>query len=235
VEGALIGEKIYVPGGRLADGSPTDVLEIYDPRQDIWEKGTSLPKKISNYAMADFEGKLYIFGGWDGEKPLTDVYVYDPEEDVWGARTPMAIARRDSIAVLVQSKILLLGGKNLKEDFFVHEIYYPDRDGTQEIPWEEIANNFLDTPFCVQSLGEILISFSKSDRSEASVSYFLSQENQWVSGEIIEEFYVKDGIASTSLQGNVYFLGGKDENMSITSFFAKYKGTYIVTFPNLAQ
>jgi len=55
VKGVLIGEKIYVPGGRLASGKPTDVLEIYNPREDVWGMGASLPKPVSAYAIADFD------------------------------------------------------------------------------------------------------------------------------------------------------------------------------------
>jgi N-acetylneuraminic acid mutarotase len=78
VEAALIGEKIYVPGGLGGDGQPTDILEIYDPRANQWENGASLPIKLSAYAMTDFEGQLYLFGGWDGEKALDHVFIYDP-------------------------------------------------------------------------------------------------------------------------------------------------------------
>ncbi len=99
VKGALIGEKIYVPGGLTEDGIPTAILEIYDPRTDTWEVGASLPKAISAYALADFEGQLYLFGGWDGEGALADVLVYDPVGDAWRQGTPMATAKYDGGAV----------------------------------------------------------------------------------------------------------------------------------------
>ncbi len=40
---AVVGGKIYVPGGRLASGDVSDILEIFDPHSGVWEKGASLP------------------------------------------------------------------------------------------------------------------------------------------------------------------------------------------------
>jgi hypothetical protein len=184
VEGALIGEKIYVPGGRLADGKPTDILEIYDPRQDVWERGASLPKKISNYAMADFEGKLYIFGGWDGEKPLMDVYVYDPEEDVWGEGTPMAIARQDAGAVALADKIVVLGGRNTNGDLKDAKAYFSSRDVNDEKAWEQ----FDELPFELNKVRVVRISDAiyvfgseTSDFRNEKVLGIVYSSDEWVS------------------------------------------------------
>jgi DNA-binding CsgD family transcriptional regulator len=37
INAAVIGGQIYIPGGRLASGGMTDVLESYDPRRALWE------------------------------------------------------------------------------------------------------------------------------------------------------------------------------------------------------
>lgn len=140
VQGVLIGEKIYVPGGRLASGMPTDVLEIYDPRQDAWETGAKLPKAVSAYALADFEGQLYLLGGWDGERALDSVYVYDPAGDAWREGTPMAVARQDAGAVALADKIVVLGGRNDRGALKEARAYFPSRDASNEVPWETFAD-----------------------------------------------------------------------------------------------
>jgi DNA-binding CsgD family transcriptional regulator/N-acetylneuraminic acid mutarotase len=137
VKGALIGEKIYVPGGLTEDGIPTDILEIYDPRTDTWEVGASLPNAVSAYALADFEGQLYLFGGWDGEGALADVIVYDPVDDEWRDGTPMEIARYDGGAVSLADKIVVLGGRNEEGALKEAQAYFPSRDGNGESPWEQ--------------------------------------------------------------------------------------------------
>ena len=85
----VLGGLIYVPGGRLASGEMTNVLEVYNPYQDTWSRKAPLPEAVSGYALVAFEGGLYLFGGWDGNKALADVYAYDPGLDQWEARADL--------------------------------------------------------------------------------------------------------------------------------------------------
>ncbi len=157
VKAVLIGEKIYVPGGMLAYGLPSDVLEIYDPREDTWKKGSALPQAISAYALADFEGQLYLFGGWDGEQALDSVYIYDPDEDAWREGTPMPTARFDAGAGEAGGKIFVIGGWDGERALTVNEVYFPERDSQGESAWSAQAE--LPEPLyacAVESIGEII-------------------------------------------------------------------------------
>ncbi|MBE3067810.1 MAG: winged helix-turn-helix transcriptional regulator [Chloroflexi bacterium] len=128
VSAAVVGGRIYVPGGRLASGEVTNILEIYDPRLDRWEQGTALPIALSAYALVAFEGKLYLFGGWDGEHFLASVYEYDPDQDAWGARSPMPTVRGFAGAAVAGENIYVLGGTDGKEALVVNEEYLTNRD-----------------------------------------------------------------------------------------------------------
>jgi len=139
VEAALIGEKIYVPGGLLGDGAPTNILEIYDPRANQWESGAPLPVKLSAYAMADFEGQLYLFGGWDGQKALDNVFIYDPGTDEWREGTPMAAARYQAEAIPLADKIVVVGGRDNQAILKNADYFYPSRDLREETPWEALS------------------------------------------------------------------------------------------------
>ena len=154
VKGTLIGEKIYVPGGLTGDGRPTDILEIYDPRTDTWEEGALLPKAISAYALADFEGQLYLFGGWDGEGALADVYIYDPVDNEWREGTAMATARYDAGAVSLADQIVVIGGRNEGGALKETQAYFPSRDGNGESPWED----FLELPEAMVGFGAASVS-----------------------------------------------------------------------------
>lgn len=142
VHAALIGEKLYVPGGRLGDGGVTDILEIYDPRRDTWEAGAPMPLALSAYGLADFEGQLYLFGGWDGESAQDVVLIYDPGADAWREGTRMSTPRYDHGAAVLGDKIVVLGGRNEAGTLALGESYYPARDGGEETPWEA----FVDLP-----------------------------------------------------------------------------------------
>ena len=138
INAAVIGGKIYIPGGRLASGGVTDVLESYDPRRAVWERRASLPVALSGYALAAFEGKLYIFGGWDGQKFLATVYEYDPGQDNWIKRTPMPTARGFAGAAIAGGKIYVVGGTDGKSALAVNEEYSPELDNwTRHAPIPE--------------------------------------------------------------------------------------------------
>jgi len=125
-----------VPGGKLASGEPTDVVEVYDPRRDAWEQKASLPVALSGYALAAFEGKMYLFGGWDRKQALASVYAYDPAADAWVVRTSMPTARAYAGAAVAGGKVFVVGGWNGEQALAVNEVYYPQRDGSGEQAWE---------------------------------------------------------------------------------------------------
>ncbi len=136
VQAALLGEKIYVPGGRLADGRPTGRLEIYDPRQNRWTQGAQLPMPLSDYALAAFEGRLYLFGGWDGAHVRAGVWQYDPAADRWQALGDIPAARSLVGAAALQGKIFLVGGWDGQQALSDVLAYLPARDRPGESPWE---------------------------------------------------------------------------------------------------
>jgi N-acetylneuraminic acid mutarotase len=117
----------------------SDRLEVYNSRQNRWEQRARLPEPLSAYALATFEGKLYLFGGWNGERYLDSVYVYAPDEDVWRAQTPMPTARGYAGAAVIGGKILVLGGYDGRSALSINEIYFPARDLAQDVPWETRA------------------------------------------------------------------------------------------------
>lgn len=136
VSAALIGGKLYVPGGRLANDLVTNLLEIYDPRQDRWVRGADLPLRLSAYGLAAFEGKLYLFGGWDGEKYVDRVYQYDPGLDRWTISPyRMSRARSQAGAAVVGSKIYLVGGNDGNRPTNLVEAYSPELEAQGENPW----------------------------------------------------------------------------------------------------
>lgn len=142
VEGVVIGEKVYVPGGLGLDGKPTASLDIFDPRLNSWSEGAPLPDPISDYALAELEGKLYLFGGWDGAQALATVWVYSPTEDAWQSGAGLDFPRQAAEAVALTDRIVLLGGRDGEQLFATCQSYFPARDEQGEDPWE----SFVDLP-----------------------------------------------------------------------------------------
>ncbi len=136
VGAAQIGGRIYVPGGRLANGQVTNVLEIYDPALDQWFDGHTLPLPRSEYSLVAFEGHLYLFGGWNGITYVASVFEYDPDQDEWLERTPMPTPRGRSGATIAGGRIFVLGGTNGNQALAANEAYAPPQDLPGSKPWK---------------------------------------------------------------------------------------------------
>lgn len=111
-QAAVLGGHIYVPGGRGRDGRPLALTEVYLVERNQWNTGAPLPRPLCAYALAAFEGKLYLFGGWDGERYREEVLRYDPESNRWeeAGRLPFPLGYAG--AVVGDDRIYLIGGVN---------------------------------------------------------------------------------------------------------------------------
>ena len=139
IEAVVIGDQIYVPGGKAANGKPVDKLEVYSPRLNRWELLAPIPAALSGYSLAASEGRLYLFGGWDGSAYSAAVYSYDPGSNTWLSRTPMPSPRGLSAAALVENKIYVIGGTDGTQSLRNVLVYFPQRDQAGDHPWDERA------------------------------------------------------------------------------------------------
>jgi N-acetylneuraminic acid mutarotase len=75
-----------------------------------------LPEPRCGYGLAVLGGRVYVFGGRDGDDPATaadDVWHYGPQDDSWVPAAPLPLPRADLAAVAVgDCHIHLLGGRD---------------------------------------------------------------------------------------------------------------------------
>lgn len=128
VSAAVVGGKIYVPGGIGAEQQVQSVLEVYDPTQDTWEARTPLPEPLAAYGLAVLGDQIYLFGGLNGQGYIASVYRYDPGADRWEAMTPMAAARGFLAAVPLADRIYVVGGYDDVTEFNTCDAYDPATD-----------------------------------------------------------------------------------------------------------
>lgn len=108
-----ISGSFLVAGGCLGDGSATDVVELYDPEEDVWTRGPTLPEPVCGFALVDLQGRVYLLGGRSGSDPATAsdrVWRYDREGGEWTEAGRMPLARCDMAAVALGNQIHVLGG-----------------------------------------------------------------------------------------------------------------------------
>jgi len=150
--------KIYVIGGIVGTGDnrrSIDTVEIYDPTENTWKLGQSLPTSRQGAAIAVVQEKIYVIGGKTGagaSGTITKVVeVYDPLEDYWRSIQTLVVGRSSSKASVVDGRIYVIGG-SVKGGGVTGSIEkYDPAIGT----WEMMAQ-FLQEPrtgHCVASLG----------------------------------------------------------------------------------
>lgn len=222
---ALLGELIYVPGGKLADGSPTSLMEVYDPRSDRWETRAPLPVAVEGYALAAVEGRLYLFGGWDGSKALDSVYRYDPAADAWSARRPLPAPRAYAGAAATGGRVLVAGGTDGRSAQASAWMYYPTRDVEGENPWESLAP--LPQPryaFGIASLADQVYLAGGEGAANLPPLEYLSPENNWQPFEPPLAAAGSHGLL-LSLDTHLHALGGTSPEHQA------YQAIYNVLFP----
>ncbi|MFN8472059.1 MAG: LuxR C-terminal-related transcriptional regulator [Anaerolineae bacterium] len=143
VNAAVLGGRVYVPGGCDANGKPSDTFEIYDPTLDHpggspWTTGPRLPRPLCGYALAAVEGKLYLFGGWDGQGYRSETLVYTPGSAAWQAAAPMPTPRAYMGAALIDETVVIVGGSN-GTSLATTEVYDPSQDHAGGTPWRSMA------------------------------------------------------------------------------------------------
>lgn len=234
ISAAVLGEKIYIPGGELATGSPTDVFEVYDPRKDEWDRKASLPVKVSGYALVTFEGQMYLFGGWNGERVLDVVLRYDPEEDIWEEITPMPTARAYAGAVEAGGKIYVIGGWDGNKALAVNERFAPAREGEVETVWEDQS----EMPEKGYGMGVVRVAdmiyiIGGNYSGEDVVGRFLYSivDNSWE----IMDFGTNENLSVENsgycfLDGLIYIIGGKVDQTLLARNIS-YKAIYTVLLP----
>ena len=232
INAAILGGRIYVPGGLLASGEPTDRLEIYDPAQDSWSLGSSLPISLSAYSMVSFEGELYVFGGWSGDGYVDRVFSYSPVEDIWVEREPMPKELGFSGAVVSGGRIFIIGGHdgvNPVDDVW---LFSPSRDRSDEDRWSSIDP--LPEPRYAMGVVSVaekihLIGGIGGETASFSQMEYSSGETGWK----IFETPLADRLSNfgVSVKGAEIFVFGGDLGGQPTERIFSYRALYIVILP----
>jgi DNA-binding CsgD family transcriptional regulator/N-acetylneuraminic acid mutarotase len=229
---ALIGGKIYIPGGRVSESMVTDVLEIYDIDKDQWSKGTSLPEALCGYAIAAYEGKLYLFGGWDGTSYINDANIYDPDSGTWTTTQTMLEENAYAGAAIIDNKIDIIGGYNGKSILIDNKIFDPNIENLDNQAWS-IGNNL---PYGVYgaSFAQIadslyIIGGKTGDQNSDTILQYEIQSGSW---RVLEETNFRLGAfqASSVISPNIYLLGGIISNQIENQNLA-YQAVYIINLP----
>ncbi len=229
-QAAMIGGKIYVPGGRGVDGEPVRALEIYNPRTDDWETGAELPVARSGYALVALDGKLLLFGGWDGERYSASVFEYTPEDDQWSERAAMPTARGFAAAAVVAGRVFVVGGTANSGPLSVVEAYSPEADGAQDSGWATmtpmpVAGSYLNAAVVADSI----LVFGGPEGTQTIRLGYSATEDAWAQLDApAQAAPARAGVAA--LGPLVHLIGGR-QSATTSSSHLTYQAIYVSFIP----
>lgn len=113
---AVLGERLYVVGGRN-DAQPTiGELDVFDFATGVWTSGPALQHPREHVAAVAADGSIYVLGGRVlGAGTFADVERYEPGAKRWQVVAKMPVARAGFEAVAVGSRVVVVGGEDATE------------------------------------------------------------------------------------------------------------------------
>ncbi len=113
--GCVIGDYLYVAGGRTVAGGNLAALEVYDAKEDRWFLAQPLPEPQGALAAAEVNGELIAFGGESFGGPrgvgvYSEAWRYNPVQDAWLPLPAMQTPRHGLGAVAVADSVYAIGG-----------------------------------------------------------------------------------------------------------------------------
>jgi len=229
VQSVVIGNKLYVPGGRMASGAISNKLEVYEPQRDRWMALKPLPQPRSAYALVAFEGKLYLFGGWDGTAERADVWQYDPDKDEWTARSAMPTARSFAGAVVIDEAVYIVGGEHQGKQLAVNERYVPaDDTSASNNPWTTRAPlPALVSHMATATVGGLVFVVSGADAANRLLIYNSSNDTWQADKAPLEAL---SDLRAQPVGNKLYVIGGRDKNGGSAQVF-EYQALYTLVLP----
>jgi len=110
---AILGDRIYVVGGRVVESGRMrnlGVLEIYDIISSEWVMGPEMPTPRSGIAAVSLNDKVFVLGGESQEKTYGEVEVFDVKSRTWHLITMMPTPRHGLGAAVVGKRIFTIAG-----------------------------------------------------------------------------------------------------------------------------
>lgn len=113
----VVDGKIYAIGGAIFLQALRTV-EVYDPATDTWTTKSDMPTARQGFSTSVVNGKIYAIGGglleptFSSGKSLSTVEEYNPATDTWTKKSDMPHKRGWHSAILLDSKIYVIGGCN---------------------------------------------------------------------------------------------------------------------------
>ncbi|KAM3138304.1 hypothetical protein pb186bvf_009580 [Paramecium bursaria] len=237
----------YLFGGSDGFNRSNDLYEINFHTLE-W-KQINCPLKPSNRSghTSIFTNQLYIFGGWDGDKTLNDLWVYDKQKfKILETQNPPA-GRYRHTAVEYNQNMIVFGGIDQNQERF-NDLHYLS---LIKLVWHRVVLPNSPTPRsfhkCVV-INKYMYLLGGFDGQRRNDTYRIKLEKQievqsqeeksekphlkWMLMDVREKFSPRTGHAACIYQNRIYIFGGIDYQGVINNDLQVFDGnSWIRLYP----
>jgi Kelch motif/TIR domain/Galactose oxidase, central domain len=105
-------DKLWVVGGLQGPGNEAvNTVEVYDPKQDKWERGPELPVRLEHAAVATDNRTLYVIGGKNEKNVVQNkVYMLAENRQTWTELASLPVKRYAGAAAWDGQRLVFAGG-----------------------------------------------------------------------------------------------------------------------------
>ena len=102
--------ELYSLGGLDEEGKPLFSVSKLNPSSNQWQSATEMSSAKVVFGATVIGKKIYVAGGWSGNKYLNLLEVYDCEKNTWTELAPMENALSDIGMTTLNKQIYVAGG-----------------------------------------------------------------------------------------------------------------------------
>lgn len=151
--------------------------ERFDPRANQWTRLASMRERRSDASATNFQGLIYICGGFNGSECLDSAEIYNPETDQWTLIPPMA-SRRSGLGIITYNGAIYAAGgfDGVSRVSTVEKYSVSDRTWTSVPEMYNARSNF-----AIEVIDDMLfvIGGFNGETTIYNVECYDSQSNEW--------------------------------------------------------
>lgn len=227
-KGAVLGGKIYIPGGITAANVVTNKMELFDLQTNKWHEGVRLPTSISNYALITYEGQLFLFGGTNGKVAQSKVITFSPNSAMWVELPSLAMSVVDPFIFVQGAEVFVIQKRADKEHAFFIQTNNLIRMQSDQSEWI-IDEIHLDIPVNSQmvQVGEFFFLLS----SNGIWKHDISQDETVLFAEFSEGQVINPQLLGSG--NHLYIIDTKEDSQK--TFINRFRILYTITIPLLSR
>ncbi|XP_013927193.1 PREDICTED: kelch-like protein 41a [Thamnophis sirtalis] len=219
---SVLDQRLYISGGKHADGSYSSALHEYNSLADRWAQLPAMSTPRSVHMFLTCKQKLFALSGWNDAGPLASAECFDVAQQLWASIASLPIVLRFSASAAYKNKLYLIGGDADSDDVVYKGllIYDTHLDTWAQVPLEfslhGAAAVTVEAGICV--IGGFFSRKANQPHPNRRFSQllpctpncFLMQEEGIISREVaIPSLPVPLAFAgATSFRGRIYVIGG---------------------------